>query len=294
MNIGKGKAIAIGAVILALFGLQTWSFVSSRNNMENQVLALQQDIQSVRAANDARVADLTTGLQSDLQVVSEKIGVTSKDLVDARRIAEQLKREQAKTAAGVRDELATHSQAVTELRQEANQLAEGQNEAVTRIGAVSGDVEGVKGDLNSTKTDLNSTKTDLAASRKEMGDIRDSLGREIARNSSEVAQLRRLGERDYFEFNIPKAKNMERVATSVQLQLKKTDPKTQKYDVSMLVDDNKMEKKGQLAREPIQFLVGRDRLRYELVVYNVDKDSIRGYVSVPKDATLSAEGPRLR
>jgi len=287
VTLGKGKAIAIGAVILALFGLQTWSFVSSRHSMENQLASLQQDIQSMRATNDAKVSELTSDLQSDLQVVSEKIGVTSKDLVDARRVADQLRREQAKTAAGLRDELQTHSEAVSELRQEANQLAQGQDEAVTRIGAVSGDVQGVKGDLNSTKSDL-------AASRKEMGDIRDALGREIARNSNEVAELRRRGEREYFEFNIPKAKAMEHIATSVQIQLKRADPKSQRYDVAMVVDDSKMEKKNQLAKEPIQFLVGRDRLRYEMVVYAVDKDRIRGYVSVPKDATLSAEGPKLR
>jgi len=290
----KGKVIGIGVVILALFGLQTWSFVSSRHSLENQVAGLQRDIQSVREANDAKVSELTSGLQSDLQVVSEKIGVTSKDLTDARRVAEQLRKEQAKTAAGLRNELETHSQAVNELREEATQLAIGQDETVTRIGAVTGDVENVKGDLNSTKTDLNSTKTDLAASRKEMGDIRDSLGREIARNSNEVAELRRRGEREYFEFNIAKAKDMAHVANSVQIQLKKADPKSQRYDVAMVVDDSKMEKKNQLAKEPIQFLVGRDRLRYEMVVYSVDKDRIRGYVSIPKDATLSAEGPRVR
>jgi len=286
-TMGKGKVIGIGVVILALFGLQTWSFVSARHSLENQVAALQQDIQSVREANNTKVSELTADLQSDLQVVSEKIGVTSKDLVDARKVAEQLRKEQAKTAAGLRNELETHSQAVSELREEATQLALGQDETVTRIGAVTGDVENVKGDLSSTKTDL-------AASRNEMGDIRDSLGREIARNSNEVAELRRRGEREYFEFNIPKAKTMEHVANSVQIQLKKADPKSQRYDIAMVVDDSKMEKKNQLAKEPIQFLVGRDRLRYEMVVYSVDKDRIRGYVSVPKDATLSAEGPRLR
>ncbi|MBI4471932.1 MAG: hypothetical protein HY646_04640 [Acidobacteria bacterium] len=43
-----------------------------------------------------------------------------------------------------------------------------------------------------------------------------------------------------------------------------------------------------------QFLAGRDRLRYELIVNFVDKDRIRGYVSTPKDKVLSAEGPVLR
>jgi hypothetical protein len=80
----------------------------------------------------------------------------------------------------------------------------------------------------------------------------------------------------------------------VQVQLKKADTKAQKYDITMMVDDSKIEKKGIAAKEPIQFLVGRDRLRYELVVYAVDKDRIRGYISMPKDNVLSAEGPRVQ
>lgn len=38
-----------------------------------------------------------------------------------------------------------------------------------------------------------------------------------------------------------------------------------------------------LVNEPVQFLVGKDRVRYEFVVNAVDKDRIRGYVSTPKD-----------
>jgi chromosome segregation ATPase len=289
-----GKIAAVTAALVAVFGLQTWSFVSARNTLEAQVADLQQQIQTVRDTNSAQVSEVASGLQTDLQVVSEKIGVTAKELADARRSANLLKQEQAKTSERLANELATRDQALGALREEAStastkitELTQGQTEAVSKIGAVTGDVQVVK-------VDLDSTKKDLAASRTEMGNIRDSLGREIAKNSTEVAELRRRGERDYTEFNIPKAKTMERIATGVQIQLKKADTKAQRYDVTMMVDDSKMEKKNLLAKEPIQFLVGRDRLRYELVVYSVDKDRIRGYISMPKDAVLAAEGPRVR
>src|SRR5436309_2024289 len=68
----------------------------------------------------------------------------------------------------------------------------------------------------------------------------------------------------------------------------------QKYDIVIQADDNRVEKKDRATNEPIQFLVGRDRLRYEFVVNYVDKDRIRGYVSTPKDKILSAEGPSFR
>jgi len=289
-----GKIAAVTAALVAVFGLQTWSFVSARNTLGSQDADLQQPIQTVRDTNSAHVSEIASGLQTDLQVVSEKVGVTAKELADARKAANLLKQEHTKATERLNSELATRDQALGALREETStastkitELAQGQSEAVSKIGAVTGDVEVVK-------VDLDSTKKDLASSRTEMGNIRDSLGREIAKNSTEVAELRRRGERDYAEFNIPKAKTMERIATGVQIQLKRADPKAQRYDVTMIVDDGKMEKKNLLAKEPIQFLVGRDRLRYELVVYSVDKDRIRGYISTPKDGVLSAEGPRAR
>ena len=152
-------------------------------------------------------------------------------------------------------------------------------EATTQIGAVNGEVSNVK-------TDLDSTKTDLAASRREITDVRDSLGRQIAHNSDEVALLKRRGERDYFEFDISK-KDVRRVA-GIRLELNRADTKAHRYDVTLQIDDNRVQKKGQLINEPVQFLVGKDRVRYELVVNSVDKDRIRGYVSTPKDTIAPA------
>jgi hypothetical protein len=126
-----------------------------------------------------------------------------------------------------------------------------------------------------------------------MGDMRDALGRQIATNSSELAELRRRGERNYIEFDVVKSKTMHRVA-DVQLQLKKADTKRQKYDVLMLVDDSKVERKDRVVNEPVTFLVGRDRVRYEMIVNYVDKDRIRGYISTPKDKAVATEGPSFR
>ena len=77
------------------------------------------------------------------------------------------------------------------------------------------------------------------------------------------------------------------------IPLLKTDTKNHKYSVSIQVDDNRLEKKDRTTNEPVQFLIGRDELRYEIVVNAVDKDRIRGYISTPKDKVLSAEGPKL-
>ena len=102
-----------------------------------------------------------------------------------------------------------------------------------------------------------------------------------------MAALRRLGERDYFEFDIRNTKDSQRLA-AIRLQLNKADVKGRKYDVTLLVDDNKVQKKGQFINEPVQFLVGKDRVRYELVVNAIEKNRIRGYISTPKSSVASA------
>jgi hypothetical protein len=86
---------------------------------------------------------------------------------------------------------------------------------------------------------------------------------------------------------------MSKVA-DIQLMLNDTDPKKNKYAVTIQVDDNRLDKKDLSINQPVQFLVGRDKLRYELVVNIVDKDKIRGYLSAPKDKALAAERPAAR
>ena len=125
--------------------------------------------------------------------------------------------------------------------------------------------------------------------------MKTALADQIAHNSSEISDLRKKGEREYFEFEIKKEKKgvMSKVA-DIQLMLNDTDPKKNKYAVTIQVDDNRLDKKDLTINQPVQFLVGRDKLRYELVVNIVDKDKIRGYLSAPKDKALAAERPAYR
>ena len=51
--------------------------------------------------------------------------------------------------------------------------------------------------------------------------------------------------------------------------------------------------KDRVANEPLQFLVGREQLRYEVVVNFVDKDQIRGYISAPKDKSGAVRSAAL-
>jgi cell pole-organizing protein PopZ len=262
---------------------------TNKVSMEARMDEMQTKIQSLQDEEATRMAELTTNVNA----ANERIGATSQDIMaQTQKTAIALKREQAKTAEELHGQLAVHSKAVDSYREEAvAKIEEVKKDTSSQIGAVNGDVKAVNGQVDVVKTDLATTRTDLAANRKEIGDVRDSLGRQIAHNEDELSILKRRGERTYYEFNIAKSNQMQRVG-DIQLQLTKADIKGQKYDVTLLVSDSKLAKKGQIANEPVPLLVGQSRVRYELVVNAVEKDRIRGYVSAPKDVVLSAEGPR--
>jgi len=283
----------IALSLLLILGLGYNAYLT-RTSLEERIAFLEHQLADQSDQMKA-VKKHATDMGSDIEVVTKKLGVTTQELSASRRFAEKLQAEQEKAREQLASEIATKASAtevaanVAAVRQEATaKVAEVQQNAEAKIGTVSGEVQTVAANLDATRKDL-------ADSRREITDVKTSLSAQIARNAGELSELRKKGERDFFEFDLPKPKKneMTRVA-DVQLQLRKTDPKRAKYDVLIQVDDSKLEKKDRTANEPVQFLVGRDKLRYEIVVNFVDKDRIRGYLSTPKDKVLAAERPQFR
>jgi hypothetical protein len=263
--------IAAGiAGVALLVGSQLYGDWSSRSTASAHFKELEVELDSLRAQEAARVSELA----KELDLLQERLGLSSQDLAATQKTAASIRQEQVKALAALRQTLAEHARTVDSLRAESGtQLDELRQQASSQIDAVSGAVTRVFGDVGVVKEDL-------AASRREIGDVRDALGRQIARNADELAVLKLRGEREFHEFDVRKNDN-PRIA-GIRLQLNKADTKARKYDVTLMVDDNKLQKKGQLLNEPIQMQVGKDRLRYELVVNSIDKDRIRGYISTPK------------
>ena len=71
----------------------------------------------------------------------------------------------------------------------------------------------------------------------------------------------------------------------MSLKLKKTDTKRHKYSIELLADDRVVEKKDRYVNEPVQFYLSRAKHPYELVVNEVGKDKIVGYLAIPKGET---------
>jgi chromosome segregation ATPase len=291
MDWQKSKTTIVAVSFLAISGIQGYAMLTVRNAMSERIRVIEEDY----AVADEKMTVLT----SNLDVVTNRLGVTTQELEAAQESSKQLKAENARMRRSLSAK--ADSQVVAEFQKEAtSRLNAVHEEATTKIDTINGDVKVVRTDLDSTRNDLNSTRSDLSATRSDLNATREEvassrrdLGGLIARNSTELAELRRKGERDFVEFDIAKSKNFSRIG-DVMVQLKKTDVKRQKYEVVINADDSQIQKKDRTANEPVTFLVGRERARYELVVNHVDKDRIRGYLSTPKDKMTAGEAPRLQ
>lgn len=135
----------------------------------------------------------------------------------------------------------------------------------------------LEGSINSTRDDLNST--------------RDNLNGAIAKTHEELVALEKRGERSYFEFDLSKSKQFQRVGP-LTISLRKADTKHKSYDLAMIVDDNELNKKKVNLYEPIWIHAEADSQPVQIVVNRIDKDAVHGYISAPKykPSELAASG----
>jgi F0F1-type ATP synthase membrane subunit b/b' len=207
------------------------------------------------------------------------------DVDSARRQASQLAGQAKEDAEKHAEELAANlrkaqqdqAARVTAVSAEVSQVKDQAVAANTRIGEVSTDVGNVKSDVAATRTELEKTISNLKATQGDLG-VQSGL---IATNGKELAALRALGERNYTEFKIAKTKAPQKVG-DIAVLLEKADPKNNRYTIKVIADDKTVEKKDKTLNEPVQFLLSRATQPYELVVNEVRKDMISGYVAAPK------------
>jgi hypothetical protein len=257
-----GLAIAaLGGVSLLGLGLG-WSALNQSKSVEQSTQA------SLKQQNDALAQRLNKAdeqnqqLQSDLKVVTSKLNVTQEDLVKARKLTK------ASVAAYDKKLSGLESNVNTQLASKAS------TDDVTKL---NGDVSGVKNDLDATKGKLDRATGDMG--------VMSGL---IARNHDDLEELKRKGDRNYYEFTVQKSKTPQHVGP-VQMSLNKTDLKKSKYTMTVLADDKSIEKKDKTAGEPVQFYVkgAQHYAPYEIVVFDVGKNQITGYLSTPKSAGAS-------
>jgi chromosome segregation ATPase len=278
--------IALIVAIIAIVAVGYGQY-SANSSLDERLAALEGQLQE----NMLKLQKSQTALTSDIEVLTKHVGVTEKELADSRAFAEKLRKDHENSQQQLASTLAkkADTEELSAARQEAaTKLESFQKDSDTKYSSVSTDVKTVA-------TNLETTQKDLAANKRDLIDVKTALSDQIARNSSELAALRQKGERDFFDIDMKKAKKnqMQRVG-DIRLELRETDAKKQKYGIVIQVDDKMLEKKDKLINEPIQFLVGSNQLRYEIVINKVEKDHIVGYLSTPKNKALAAERPSLK
>jgi len=132
---------------------------------------------------------------------------------------------------------------------------------------------------------LKETQDEVAKDRSELegtiNSTRDDLNGSIAKTHDELVALERRGERSYFEFDLSKSKQFQRIGP-LTLCLRKADTKHKSYDVAMMVDDNELQKRKVNLYEPIWIHTESDAQPVQIIVNHIDKDTVHGYISAPK------------
>lgn len=218
-----------------------------------------QQTRELAAANHMLNASLTQ-MQSDLRTVTDKLNdvLTAKAPapVEAAPVAPR-PRVKAR-AAQIRGSIVKRAPEDPRWNKIQTQLAEQQKQ------------------IESTRDDLGKTRDDLQG---RLNSTRDDLSTSIARNHDELVILEKRGERSYTEFKLDKEKQFQRIG-SVRLSLRKADLKHKSFDLAMMVDDNELQKKKVNLYEPVWINLAGEQL--ELVVNQISKDHVQGYLSAPK------------
>lgn len=252
--------VVVLVVIVLVLVYVAYAQWSSRASLSAQLEQTNEQLARLEARATTLEGDYAD-LRGQLAVTSEKLGLTRQEIDRARTLATQIKKEQ--------------QAAVAQLGTQLDTLRSTQE---TRFGSLAGEVTTVRGDVESTRRSLAETQMKL---ERTIGDLGVQSGL-IAKNRDELEELKRRGERDYFEFDLRKSKEYTRVGT-VSVRLNKTDTKRQKYTVTLLANDKRIEKKDKTLLEPVQFYLQGTRHLLEIVVYDIQKDRIVGYLSAPKE-----------
>ena len=310
--VSAARAFALPA-LLAILILGNTYFALKTGRLETELIQLRANTKSdiarleatskidaqVRERTVADVQKMLQATEAKSQQVAVQAGSTARQYVD--QTAQKLSAEQ-------KQELQTTSQQLQQSSQAAHQQIIAQIGEMRQSSSTNANqISGIASEVNIVKTAVATTKSDVDRLLAEMKSVRGDLGVQsglIATNSSQLAALRALGDRDYLEFQLPKSKGPQRIG-DVAVQLRKSDMKRNRFSIDLVANDKKLEKKDRSINEPVllfdlvandkklekkdrsinepvQFYMAQARIPYEIVINEVRQDMIVGYLAVPK------------
>lgn len=265
--------LIIGAfLLLVIFNVYVYIQMEHiRNETKAEMAKLSSDlaatVEQIRIDSSASVRQATKRVQTLQEQLEQQRMAADRAVgqakLDAQRKVDLLQKQ-------VATEQTRQQQAIDLVKQTADT-------ATTKLGTVSTDVGAVKTDLSNTRSQLEQTIANL---KRVTGDV-DNHASLIATNGKELEALKALGEKNYYEFTLAKSKKPQKIG-NIMVELKKADTKHNRYTIQVLADDKQVEKKDKTINEPVQFYTSKSRVPAEIVVNEVRKNTIVGYLAEPK------------
>ncbi len=221
--------------------------------------SLTRDLARVQVTTQQQLAKVNDAAKGALSETQHRLDAVESQVEDAKNAdLRQVRMELKKTNNQLTDGVDQKS------RQFLSQLSDLQVDTSEKLGRISGDLENTGADVKRVEGDLN------------------TVSGAVATNAQELSALKERGERNYFEFALGKTNGPPQKIGDLRLVLKKTDPKHNRYTVEVLADDKKVEKKDRTVNEPVQLYLSGSSQAYEIVVNQVKKNEVIGYVTSPK------------
>ena len=272
-GLSRLEVVLSTATVLALAACALLAF--NVHSMSNKIA-------SMRDSTHAQLERIAGQLDQNNEDNHQRIESLAKTSSDSAASIQDLARAEVRKAnaslsAKISAEANAQLAAQNQIEGQLNELKEANGSASSKLDAISGDVSGVKGDLASTESEVQAASSELKRVNGDMG-VMSGL---IATNGQQLAELRELGERNYTEFDLKRTGGMQKVA-NLQLAVAKVDAKRNRFTLNVLADDKRVEKRDKTVNEPVQLYVAGYRQPVEIVVNEVKKDEVVGYVAVPK------------
>jgi hypothetical protein len=248
---GGAAQIILNAILIVMAGLNIYWVTSLRKGMEESG-RLQEDQHTLMTRRLDASDEQFARLSGDLKVTHEKLGMTAEELGRARSVTASVRKQQQQAVKQLNDAIAQKASA-----EELNRL---QSDAEVKFAGLSGDIAKTNETLTGTRSELS-------------GDI--------ARTHDELVALAHRSDRDYFEFTLPRKGAKEKVG-GVTIALAKTDTKRNRFTVDLFFDDKRIQHKDKALFEPVMFYASGASSPVELVVNQLSKNKISGYVSTPR------------
>ena len=210
-------------------------------------------------------------LVTDQETVQKRVGVTQNEIEQARSAAKEIREDQQKDVQALNRQLATKADS---------------KQVDAKIREVDEQITGVQQEVQASRQELEKTGEELSALELHVTE----QGKLVATNADALEELRRRGERDYLSFDGGKYQKID--VGGIVLQLRKANHKKHYADVRLFYDDKQFDRKKVYTNTPLVFYVGKDTIQYELVINEVSKNHITGYISLPQGKSSPFQGLR--